>query len=187
MILPVLADFIIPYSELFVTNCLQLGNSLQLIQYLFVLNEVFQQTLVKIVLKMAVLKNKGLAKFYAYIIIYINANLKVSHVADKNPGTERCALRLWHPDFDNGYFGQVPVGGNDLREDSIISLRIRAYKVLSFYEIVHQVNEKLLFFFKDRDYHCTASLGIKQIGEQCVFKIITGLEKICFHISSFKI
>ncbi len=61
-------------------------------------------------------------------IIYINANLKVSHVADKNPGTERCALRLWHPDFDNDNFGQIPMGGDELRENSIISLRIRAVK-----------------------------------------------------------
>ena len=79
---------------------------------------------------MAVLKNKGLAKFYAYIIIYINANLKVSHVADKSPGTERCALWLWHPDFDNDNFGQIPMGGDELRENSIVSLRIRADEAL---------------------------------------------------------
>ncbi len=79
---------------------------------------------------MAVLKNKGLTKFYAYIIIYINANRRVSRVADKTPGTERCALRLWHPDFDNDNFGQIPMGGDELRENSIISLRIRADEAL---------------------------------------------------------
>ena len=28
--------------------------------------------------------------------------LEIFVVADINPGTERCALRLWHPDFENG-------------------------------------------------------------------------------------
>ena len=56
--------------------------------------------------------------------------LEIFVVADINPGTERCALRLWHPDFDNDNFGQIPMGGDELRENSIISLRIRADEAL---------------------------------------------------------